>query len=181
MKQQRRKYVEDLKAWDLPRLEELERKLVDELAGKVRTMYFDRDLFAEEFYPVFLDRLRELAGTAVFETIDYWMKGLADGNDGEFPELCFEFPHLQRYEDVDALTVAYCVENGDGSRTELNRVTLDGVLIPLLENDPPARMRRRARATVTKLRDLAEKLEKLLAHSRQDGLSLVPSAPHLRN
>ena len=59
MKQQRRKYVEDLKAWDLPRLQELELQLVEELAGKARAMYFDRDLFEEEFFPVFLDRLRE--------------------------------------------------------------------------------------------------------------------------
>jgi hypothetical protein len=81
---------------------------------------------------------------------------------------------LQRYEDVEVLTVAYCVENGDGSRTELKRVTLDGVLMQLLENDPPARMHRRAQTTVAKLRDLAEKLEKLLARSRLGGLSLVP-------
>ena len=40
----------------------------------------------------------------------------------------------------------------------------------LLENDPPARMQRRAGAMVTKLRDLAEKLDKLLARSRLGGL-----------
>ena len=43
MEQQRRNYVQDLKAWDLLRLEELEIKLVDELvAAKPRVTYFDR-------------------------------------------------------------------------------------------------------------------------------------------
>ena len=67
-----------------------------------------------------------------------------------------------RYEDVDALTVAYCVDNEDGTRTELNRVTLERVLMQLLENDPPACMKRRTRVTAAKLRDLAEKTEKIV-------------------
>jgi hypothetical protein len=114
-------------------------KLVDDLmAAKPRVTYFDREHLGEELHAQFLDRLRELAGTAVIETIDYWMKSLADGNDGEFPEFCFEFPYPQRCEDIDALTVAYCVDNEDGTRTELNRVTLERVLMQLLKNDPPA-------------------------------------------
>ena len=81
-----------------------------------------------------------------------------------------------RYEDVDALKVAYCVDNEDGTRTELNRVTLERVLMQLLENDPPARMKRRTRVTAAKLRDLAEKTEKIVPHSPgQDDPSLVPS------
>jgi len=177
MEQKQRNYVQDLKAWDLLRLEELEIKLVGELmAAKPRVTYFDREHLGEDLRAQFLDRLRELAGSAVIETIDYWVKGLADGNDGEFPELCFEFPYLQRYEDVDARTVAYCVDNEDGTRTELNRVTLERVLMQLLENDPPACMKRRTRVTAAKLRDLAEKIEKIVPHSPgQDGPSLVPS------
>jgi hypothetical protein len=177
MEQKQRNYVQDLKAWDLLRLEELEIKLVDELvAAKPRVTYFDREHLGEELHAHFLDRLRDLAGTAVIESIDYWMKGLADGHDGEFPELCFEFPYLQRYEDVDALTVAYCIDNEDGTRTELNRVTLERVLTELLKNDPPACMKRRARVTAAKLRDLAERIEKIVPHSpRQDSPSMVPS------
>ena len=79
-----------------------------------------------------------------------------------------------RYE--DALTVAYCVHNEDGTRTELNRVTLERVLMQLLKNDPPACMKRRTRVTAAKLRDLAEKIEKIVPHSPgKDGPSLVPS------
>ena len=92
MEQKQRNYVQDLKAWDLLRLEEFEIKLVDDLmAATPRVTYFDREHLGEDLHAQFLDRLRDLAGTAVIETIDYWMKGLADGNDGEFPEFCLVF------------------------------------------------------------------------------------------
>jgi hypothetical protein len=64
----------------------------------------------------------------VNETIEYWLRGLADGNDGRFPELSVEFPYLERDEEVDALTVAYVIANEDGTRTELLRTTLGQVL-----------------------------------------------------
>src|SRR5260370_35669587 len=49
MEQKQRNYVQDLKAWDLLRLEELEIKLVDELmAAKPRVTYFDREHLEEE-------------------------------------------------------------------------------------------------------------------------------------
>jgi hypothetical protein len=141
---------------------------VDELAAKARTKYFDRGLFAEEFYPAFVDRLREVAGTISNTVIDYWAKGYADGNDGEYPELCVEFPYLQQNEDVDPLTVTYRVDNEDQTRTELSRVTLDTVLMDLFENDPPARVKRRAKATAAKLRKLADKIERVGLRSTVD-------------
>ncbi len=143
MEERPSKYVRNLKAWSLPRVEDLEYQLVDDLAAKARALYFDRGLFAEEFYPVFVDRLREIAATISNTVIDYWAKGYADGNDGQCPELCVEFPYLQQNEEVDPLTVVYRVDNEDKTRTELNRVTLDAVLLQLLESGSPARMRQR--------------------------------------
>jgi len=54
----------------------------------------------------FLNRLRELAVTTVNETIEYWLKGLIDGNNGQFPEVSFEFPYLERNDNTEALTVS---------------------------------------------------------------------------
>jgi hypothetical protein len=159
MEEQLGKYVRNLRAWSLPRVEELEDKLVDELAAKARVMYFDRGLFAEEFYPVFVNRLREVAGAISNTVIDYWAKGYADGNDGQYPELCVEFPYLQQNEDVEPLTVTYRVDNQDQTHTELSRVTLDAVLMELIENDPPTRVKRRVKVTAAKLRELADKIE----------------------
>jgi hypothetical protein len=131
MEQQQGKYVRDLKGWELPRLEDLEIKLVDELTG-----------------------------TVVNETIEYWLRGLADGNDGRFPELSVEFPYLERNESTDALTVAYCVDNEDGTRTEPNRATLERVLMRVVENDPAREhMKQRVKVVASELRVLAAKLE----------------------
>lgn len=168
MQQSRRGYVEDLRAWDLLRLEELEEKLTDELAGKARVLYFDRGLFAEEFYSEFLDRLRTLGGAAVNETIEYWLKGLADGHDGQFPEFAVELPYLERSENIDALTVAYCVANEDGTRTELIRTTLESVLRRVIEDrDRPEDLDRRIKVVASELRTLATALEKDLSETRR--------------
>lgn len=161
MPQLQRQYVEDLREWELPRLDDLEDKLVDDLAAKARSLYFDRELFAEEFYPVFLDRLRELAGRTVNETIEYWLKSLADGHDGQFPELAVELPYLERSESTDALTVAYCVANEDGTRTELIRAPLERVLRRVIEDrDRPEDMDQRIKVVACELRTLAAALEK---------------------
>jgi hypothetical protein len=161
MEEQQGKYVRNLKAWSLPRIEDMEGDLVDELAAKARTLYFDRDLFAEEFYVVFLDRIREIAGCVSDTVIDYWAKGYADGNDGQYPELCLEFPYLQGNEDVDPLTISYCVDNQDGSRTELSRIPLEEALTQLIESEAaPAPARRRVKATVSRLRELADKIDR---------------------
>ena len=172
MQQSERKYVEDLRAWELLRLEELEEKLTEELAGKARALYFDRGLFGEELYREFLDRLRALAGAAVNETIEYWLKGLADGNDGQFPELSVEFPYLERNENADALTVAYCVANEDGTRTELIRTTLGNALERVVEDrDRPEDMEKRVKVVACELRALAARLERGLG--RETELRLV--------
>ena len=133
MPPQQGKYVRDLKAWELPRLDDLEAKLVDELTARAPKVFGEREGVNEELYTLFFDRLREMAGAAVNEIIEYWLKGLADGNDGQFPEFCVEFPYLERNENTDSLTLAYCVDNEDGTRTELNRVTLERVLIRVTE------------------------------------------------
>jgi len=154
------KFVRNLVAWELLRTEELESAIVDELTGKARALYFDRELFAEEFYVVFLDRLRELAAAAVNETIEYWAKGLADGNDGKYPELCVELPYLERAEAVNPLTMAYCVDNEDGTRTELLRVTLGSVVNHLLEGEGPWKSRKHGLQLVAaELKAPAQELE----------------------
>jgi hypothetical protein len=111
------RYVTDLGSWDLLRTEALEGRLLDELITKTRGKVLRPDVLGEELYSVFFDRLREIAGIVVNETIEYWLKGLTDGNDGAYPELCVEFPYLQHNESVDALTMDYCVDNQDGTRT----------------------------------------------------------------
>ena len=135
-------------------------ELLDELAAKVRRAYFDTDLFREEFYAVVMERLRELAGAAVNETIEYWLKSLADGCEGQFPEVSVEIPYVERGENVDALTIRYCVANEDGTRTELNRATLERVLMRIIE-DPAKRgdMESRVKVVACELRALATQLE----------------------
>jgi len=161
---QQGKYVHDLRLWELPRLEEVENKLVDDLAREARVLLAKRGGSREKIYALCVDRFRELAATAVNEVIEYWLKGLVDGNDGEFPEVCVEFPYLERDENTEALTVAYCVDNEDGTRTELNRATLEAVLMRLLENQvTPEQTTRRAKVVVSELRTLAAKIEGSLA------------------
>ena len=41
MERHQGKYVRDLKAWELPRLDDLEDKVLDELADEARGIYFD--------------------------------------------------------------------------------------------------------------------------------------------
>jgi hypothetical protein len=159
MDQHRMKYVTDLKAWELPRLQDLEDRLVEELIAEVPPG-FDRSRLGEKLYNRFLRRLRELAQTVVNETIEYWLKGLADGNDGAFPELCLEFPYLERGEEMDALTVVYSVDNEGGTRTELVRTTLSEALMRCMEQEPgPGDMRVRAGIVAAELRALAERIE----------------------
>jgi hypothetical protein len=160
MQPQQGKYVRDLKAWELPRLEDLEAKLVDELAVRARDVFGEREGFEAQLYTLFFDRLREMAGAAVNEIIEYWLKGLADGNDGQFPEFCVEFPYLERNENTDSLTLAYCVDNEDGTRTELNRVTLERALMRVVEEtDAPAAEVARLKVVACELRALATRLE----------------------
>lgn len=160
---QQRKYVHDLRLWELPRLERVENKLVDELTSEVRAVLTKRGGSRKKIYTLCVDRFRELASTAVNEVIEYWLKGLVDGNDGQFPEVCVEFPFLERDENTEALTVAYCVDNEDGTRTELNRASLEAALMRLLENPAtPEQSVGRVKVVACELRALAAKVEGLL-------------------
>jgi hypothetical protein len=127
------RYVTDLRNWDLLRAEGLEHRLLKELITKTRGKALRRDVLGEELYSVFLDRLRDIAAVVVNETIEYWLRGLTDGNDGAYPELCVEFPYLQHNERVDALTMDYCVDNQDGTRTRLLRTDMRTALMGLVE------------------------------------------------
>jgi hypothetical protein len=157
-------YVRDLKTWDLPRLEDLEERLTAEFAGKARLVFLEGERSGGQLHALFLERLRELAGAAVNEILEYWLKGLVDGCDGRFPELCVELPYLERAEGDEPLALAYCVDNEDGSRTELIRITLDRVLERILDESPPAANNVRLENIARQLRSLAKSLEQR-AHS----------------
>jgi hypothetical protein len=163
MHMQRAKYVQDLKAWNLPRLEDLEEQVEAEFAGRARLIFLERGEPPDQLHRLFLDRLREMAGVAVNETIEYWVKGLADGNNGQCPELCVELPYLERGENTDALTLAYRVDNEDGTRTELNRVSLERVMERLLEGEVGTSSQ--LRVIAAELRALAEKVERVAVSS----------------
>ena len=150
------RYVTDLGSWDLLRTEALEGRLLDELIAKTRGKVLRPDVLGEELYGVFLDRLRQIAGVTVNETIEYWLKGLTDGNDGRYPELCVEFPYLQHNESVDALTMDYCVDNQDGTRTRLHRIDMRTTLTQLMDDGVE---RRQAKVVAAQLRALAQQLE----------------------
>ena len=93
-----RHYVQDLKTWDLPRLEDLEERVVEEFGPKARVVFLEGERSGGQLRVLFLDRLRELAGAAVNETLEYWLKGLVNGCNGQFPQLCVELPFLERRE-----------------------------------------------------------------------------------
>jgi hypothetical protein len=155
------RYVTDLISWNLPRVEALEERLLEELITKTRGKALRPEVLGEELYSAFLDRLREIAGVVVNETIEYWLKGLTDGLDGTFPELCVEFPYLQHKESVDALTMDYCVDNQDGTRTRLNRTNMRTALTRLMERNHEGTSveRRLAKVVGAELRALAQQLE----------------------
>ena len=162
MNGERRSYVLNLAEWELPRSDDLEYALAEELAAKARRKELDAESLADAFHTCLHDRLPQLVESAVNETIEYWLKGLGDGNNGHWPELCVEFPYLEHREITDPLTLTYCVDNGDETRRELNRTTLESVMSRYLEAvDLPARIPGRARVVAAKLRELAQKLEAL--------------------
>lgn len=156
-----RRYVLNLPDWDLPRLDDLEWPLVERLAQTARVRRLGDGSLEDALYDVIHGSLAQLAETTVNETIEYWLKGLGDGNNGRWPELCVELPYLERRETTAPLTLAYRVDNTDGSRTELNWTTLDSVINRLLEDaDPPSSLKGRARIVAFALRQLADKLER---------------------
>jgi len=172
MKKPPRKYITRLPEWELPRLEDRAYDLVNEIATNATIRYFGREALGDKFYELFLDRICELAQLGANEAIEYWLKGLADGNNGRFPAMCVELPFLERREPIDPLSIAYCVDNEDGSRTELLRVPLAKVLDRALqENGASADLCLRRRAVVASLRKLARTLE---LGSESDSTSASP-------
>lgn len=156
----RRPYVLNLPGWELPRVDDLEYALVEELAAKARRVA--PGSLKDAFHDLLHERLVSLVESAVNETIEYWLKGLGDGNNGRWPELCVELPYLERGEIANPLTLSYCVDNCDDTRTELNRTTLDAVIARFSEAvDLPARIPGRAKVMAAKLRELAQTLEAL--------------------
>jgi hypothetical protein len=96
-------------------------------------------------------------------------EGLTDGNDGAYPELCVEFPYLQHNESVDALTMDYCVDNQDGTRTRLLRTDMRTALTELLEridDDGTGLECRLAKVMAAELRALAQQVESATIEDR---------------
>jgi hypothetical protein len=171
-----KRYVADLKGWELPRLQEREEKFVEEVLSKARIPYFNSENLGDALYDRLCGELRSLAAIAVNETIEYWLRGLADGNNGASPELCVELPCLHRGDPVPPLTLAYCVPNEDGSRTEINRTTLEAVLAEWLASSSSHVVSsvQRGQLVVNALRHLARTMEERL-HAQRDGLHADPS------
>lgn len=161
MNASRRRYVLNLPEWDLPRLDVLEWKLVERLAENVRIRRLRAESLEDIFHDILHDSLMELVESAVNETLEYWLKGLGDGSNGRWPELCVELPYLERSEDTEPLTVTYSVDNGNGARTELNRTTLSAVMSRFFDaSHATTQLPSRARMVAFALRQLAEKLER---------------------
>lgn len=161
-----RRYVLNLPDWELPRLDDLEWALVERLAEAAQKTRFHPELLKDSLHDILHCRITKLAESTVNEAIEYWLKGLGDGNNGRWPELCVALPFLERRETTEPLTLAYCVDNADDTRTELNRTTLEAVVSRLFEEaDPPASVAGRAKIVAFALRQLAERLERLSAQS----------------
>jgi len=159
---QKHPYVLNLPDWELPHLDDLEWTLVESLAAQVRLKGTGSESLEDALHELLHERLLQLVERAVNETIEYWLKGLGDGNDGRWPELCVEIPYLEHGDATEPLTLAYRVENADGTRTELNRTTLGAVLSRILEEpSPSAPQTDRVRALAAELRQLAQRLEDL--------------------
>jgi hypothetical protein len=157
----RRRYVLNLPDWDLPRLDALEWKLVERLAENARIRRLRAESLEDVFHDILHDGLLELVDSAVNEILEYWLKGLGDGGNGRWPELCVGLPYLEQGEDTEPLTVTYCVDNGDGIRTELNRTTLGAVVSRFFDGScSPAHLPSRARMMAFALHQLADKLER---------------------
>jgi hypothetical protein len=161
MQKRQRKFV-DIKEWELPALADREENLVRELASKRLAVYLDEDTLGRQLHTLIFDRVRKLAQTAVNEAITSWLQGLGNGNNAKFPELCIEFPYWQQTnENIAPLTITYSVDNQDGTRTEINRMSLGSALLQLIENKSNlhAHSARCVSVMATELRDLAARIE----------------------
>lgn len=151
-----------LPEWELPRLDDIEYELIEKLAAIARRKGTESESLEDGFSFFLHRRLRKVVESAVNETIEYWLKGFGDGNNGNWPELCVELPYLEHGKKVDPLTLTYCVQSREDTRTELNRTTLEDVFLRVLEDvyleDPVAS---RARVVAARLHELADRIEVL--------------------
>jgi len=153
-------YLVNLLEWDLPRLENLEWRLVERLAESVRVRRLGAESLEDVIRDILHDSIIELVESAANETLEYWLKGLGDGHNGRWPELCVELPYLEHDESSEPLTMVYSVDNGEGTRIELNRTTLEAVMSRFFDgSDLSARWSSRAKMVVFALRRLADKLD----------------------
>jgi hypothetical protein len=154
------KHIQNLFAWELPKADRLQARLVTELAAQKLAIYLDEETLGEQLYGILFKRIREIAHTTVNETITYWLEN-AVGGGIDYPEMGVEFPYLERNDDtIDPLTVSYFVESDNGTRAEIKRVDLREALMQSVglhrhEAPVPARVK----SVATQLRDLAESLE----------------------
>jgi hypothetical protein len=172
------KYI-NLKDWELPALDELEENLVRDLARKKLAIYLDEETLGRELHTLIFDRVRKLAQTAVNEAITYWLQGLGDGNEAQFPELCVEFPYWELHdENVEPLTIAYNVDNQDGTRTQLNRIDLAKALMRVVcSEDRGASTAQRISVMAGELRNLANRLDSAAKAAAPDR-TLVKGTPN---
>ena len=162
MNTEQRPFVLNLPDWELPHLQDQEWPVIDALDAEVRAAGTRSESLKDGFYEILHRRLIPLVESGVNETIEYWLQGLGDGNEGRWPELCVEFPYLEHGESTEPLTLTYCFDNADQTRTELNRTTLEDVLARFLDEATlPAQLPDRAKVVAAKLRELAQKLETL--------------------
>lgn len=154
------KPIRDLFAWELPKADILQAKLVAELAAHKLAIYLDEETLGERLYGVLFKRIREIAHTTVNETITYWLEN-AVGGGIDYPEMGVEFPYLQDDDvDVDPLTVSYFVESENGTRTEIKRIDLrDALMQSFGLHRPQAPAPSRVKSVAAQLRELAESLE----------------------
>jgi hypothetical protein len=151
-----RTIVGDLAEWDLPSLDDRMDDLIEELKPKKLQLAADGMTFGELLDAMLQPRVRELGATAANEAICGWLQGHADG----CPELCTEFPYLERHDDSEPLTVVYSVGAEDASRAEIHRFDLERALLDAVESVPSKRGRRsRLTLMASRLRALASKLE----------------------
>lgn len=162
--------VTDLKEWELPQLDAIEDQLLEELANRKIVVPL-AVVFGERVHELIFDRVRELAETAVNETILYWLMGLANGSDGDWdhPDICVEFPFLLTAENVEPLTMTYSVTSQDETRSELNRIDLNKALMLSLESTAIIdSAKARAKVVADSLRGVADRLEKMAAEMPVD-------------
>ncbi len=162
MSKRRRGHILDLPEWELPRLDDIEYELIEKLAAIARRKGTESESLEDGFSFYLHGRLRKVVESAVNETIEYWLKGFGDGHNGDWPQLCVELPYLERGEKTEPLTLTYCVQSRQDTRTELNRTTLEDVLSRILEDvRPEDRLASRARTVAARLHELADRIEAL--------------------